>query len=88
MKEIISILIDTENYKFNWIEGEPDHIEEEDGLFLRYSNQAAESEFNLDKVLIDCNYSAKKNASNVIFYLTRVFVKNLFFHSSFKTLDI
>ncbi|MDA3916711.1 MAG: DUF4338 domain-containing protein, partial [Deltaproteobacteria bacterium] len=32
-----------------------------------------------------CNYSAKKNASDVIFYLTRVFGKSLLFEFSFQT---
>ncbi|MDA3917165.1 MAG: hypothetical protein PF690_09350, partial [Deltaproteobacteria bacterium] len=33
----------------------------------------------------NCNYSAKKNASDVIFYLTRVFGKSLLFEFSFQT---
>ncbi|MDA3919054.1 MAG: hypothetical protein PF690_19100, partial [Deltaproteobacteria bacterium] len=39
-----------------------------------------------DKIIKkQCNYSAKKNASDVIFYLTRVFGKSLLFEFSFQT---
>jgi hypothetical protein len=56
VQQFISLQIENKKYFFNWVEGDPDYIEQNDGYFLHYPSADPETAFDYDEVL--------KNVSN------------------------
>lgn len=51
MQQFISIQIENKEYIFNWVEGDPDFIKQNDGYFLHYPSADPETAFDYDKVI-------------------------------------